>query len=92
MKVTIEIVQYESGGIPDEPEVFLNEKSAFRKFQELVVEQGFRKRTKNETLADYCNQYYDSLDRDPETMEQEKNNLPDPDDTVRWWTKEIRVR
>lgn len=75
-------------GYQTNPSFSIMKMDAFYRFQELVVEQGFRIRNQNESVAEYTRNYYDCLDRDFEHVSKEDRALTlSLSETVRWWTK-----
>ncbi|MEO9849237.1 MAG: hypothetical protein ABJF65_00300 [Reichenbachiella sp.] len=84
----IHIVQYEHRGIPDDPFVTIDPEKAFDKYQELLVNQGFRSIQPDESIADFGISYQNALSKQ---SSNESNQYPDLDtnDTVRWWDLNI---
>ncbi|MEP2026960.1 MAG: hypothetical protein ABJH98_17920 [Reichenbachiella sp.] len=87
-QLIIHIVQYEHRGIPDDPFVTIDPEKAFDKYQELLVNQGFRSIQPDESIADFGIAYQNALSKQ---SSNESNQYPDLDtnDTVRWWDLNI---
>lgn len=75
----IRVIQEEYSGIPQEPELFIDEAKAQARFEELIAsETDFRKRTKDEISEAYYEAYWDYL---REEGSEEKS-------TIRYWELE----
>ena len=70
----LQIVQEEYEGIPQTPEVFTDEQSAFDHFEGKVISMGFRAKYDNETVQRYLERYNEWF--------SDHNEQEDP---IRWW-------
>ena len=82
---TVHIIQYEHGGIPQEPFLFMDDDKAFEKFEELVIDQGFRKRRNSESRHAFEAAYAQALEAHIIQVYDSCPGLKN-DDNVRWWT------
>lgn len=79
-------IQYEHSGIPQQPFITPDYEIAFQKYQELVIDQGFREKLSNECIDDYTTAYEKALD--PTDSNSYFPGLK-IDDKVRWWDLDI---
>lgn len=83
--IPVHVVQYEHGGIPDDPYLTLDYDKALLKYQELLVQQGFREMREHEDLRLYAHEYESALQGNL----YEKYPKFKTEDTVRWWDIEV---
>ncbi len=88
----VHVVQYEEGGIPQEPQLFVDIDDAADYYQQMAMDQGFRMRglrDLNETFEQYRIDYWRAIDEEDTDQEQEAYPDFDRDDTVRYWEIEL---
>jgi hypothetical protein len=81
----IQVIQHEHRGIPNEPFITLDYVSALKHYQQLLIEQGFRKMKEGEDFQSYTSEYDDTLEGYNSDLYPKFKS----DDTVRWWDGQL---